>query len=291
MARSRRSIATHELRDLPAERPTIVIVPGSTPLLQYARDLWHHRDLLRVLAFRELTIRYRQTALGAVWVVLQPLLAAGLLSFVFGRVARLPTDGVPSFLFTYTGMLVWSAFSQSLTRCTMSLVSNVGLVAKIFFPRLVLPLSTVVAVMVDFCVTLGLVLVLLFTNGLPPGPEIVLLPVWILLMLMLAQGIGSFLGSFAARYRDFGHVTPFLVQLGLYASPVAYSVSAVPDRYLGLYYLNPVVGLLEAFRWSLLATPFPTAAHLAYSTVIACVVFVVGLVTFERRERIFADVI
>jgi len=289
MALSGRSIANPG--PLTALRPTVVIVPGRIPLRQYARDLWHHRDLWWVLALRDLTLRYRQTALGAVWVVLQPLLSAGILSFVFGRVADLPTDGVPSFVFTYAGMLAFGAFRDTLQRSSTSLVSNASLVAKIFFPRLVLPLSIVVAVLVDFCVGFVVALVLLFTNDLPPGPELLLLPFWLLVVLMLAEGIGSFLGSFAARYRDFAHITPLLVQLGLYASPVAYSVSAIPDQYLWIYYLNPFVALLEAFRWSLLGTPFPSAGHLAYSMVITGIVFVVGLVTFEKRERMIADVI
>lgn len=278
-------------RALMARKPTLIIVPGSTPLRQYARDLWHHRDLIRVLAYRDLTLRYRQTALGVVWIVLQPFLAAGLLSFVFGQVADLPTDGVPSFLFAYSGLLAWGCFSTSLNRSTSSLMSAISLVSKIFFPRLVLPLSSVISVLVDFFVTLCIVLVMMFTQGLAPGLEFALLPVWVLFFLLLAQGIGSFLASMAVRYRDIGNITPFLVQLGLYASPVAYSVSVIPHRYVGLYYLNPIVGLLEAFRWSLFGTPFPSAAHLAYSMIVAVVVFVVGLVTFERRERFFADVI
>jgi homopolymeric O-antigen transport system permease protein len=275
------------------QRPkaTVVIVPGSTPLRQYGRDLLQHRDLIRVLAVRDITLRYRQTALGAIWVVLQPLLAAGLLSFVFGQIADLPTDGIPAFLFTYAGLLAWNAFSATLNRSTTSLTGSIALVSKIFFPRMVLPLAGTLSVLVDFCVSLCIVLVMMIARGFPPGAAIALLPVWLLFFLMLAQGIGSFIASIAVRYRDFGYITPFLVQLGLYASPVAYSVSAVPEKYLDLYYLNPVVGLLEAFRWSLFETPFPTAIHLAYSIVVTCIVFAVGLLTFQRRERFFADVI
>jgi lipopolysaccharide transport system permease protein len=279
------------VESLSAHSPSIVIVPGSTPLLQYARDLIHHRDLVWVLAVRELKLRYRQTALGAVWVVLQPLLSAGILSFIFGNVADLPTQGIPTFIFTYAGMLAWGSFSQTFTRTTTSLVSSSSLVAKIFFPRMILPISTVMSVMVDFCVTLVVMVVMLFTNDLPPDARILLLPIWMTFFIMIAEGVGSFLATFAVRYRDIPQITPVLIQLGLYASPVAYAVSAVPDRYLSLYYLNPVVALLEAFRWSVLGTPFPSAGHLAYSIAVAAVVFVVGLVTLERRERTFADVI
>jgi len=289
MALSRRSIAT---KHPPAEsRPTVVILPGSIPLRQYARDLWHHRDLFGVLALRDLTLRYRQTAMGAVWVVLQPFLSAGILSFVFGRIAGLATDGVPSFLFTYVGMLAFGAFRDTLQKSSTSLVSNAHFVSKIFFPRLILPASAIGTSVVDFCVGFVIALVLLMTSDLPPGPALVLLPVWIFFVVMLAQGIGLLLGSFAARYRDFAHITPFMLQLVLYASPVAYSVSAVPDRYLSLYYLNPLVGLLEAFRWSVLGTPFPSAGHLGYSIAVTTVAFVVGVVVFEKRERMLADVV
>lgn len=283
--------ATPVDRTQDATEPSLVIVPGSTPLRQYGRDLWHHRDLVRVLGRRDLTLRYRQTLLGVVWVVLQPILAAGLLSFVFGRVADLPTEGVPTFLFTYSGLLAWSAFSTTLNRAATTLIGSASLVAKIFFPRLVLPLASLSSVAVDFAVTFVILLAMMLARGVPPGPEVVLLPVWMFFLIAMAQGIGAFIGSYAVRYRDFANITPFLLQLGLYASPVAYSVSSVPERYQTLYYLNPVVGLLEAFRWSLFDTPFPTVAHLAYSMVMSLLLLVIGFVVFERRERFFADTI
>lgn len=273
------------------QTPHLVIVPGSTPLLQYARDLLHHRDLVWVLALRDLKLRYRQTALGVTWVVLQPLLAAGILSFVFGNVADLPTEGIPTFVFTYAGMLAWTTFSQTFQRATTSLVSSAALVSKIFFPRLVLPISTVFSIMVDFCVSFVVMLILLYTNDLAPDARILLLPVWLAFLLMISEGVGSFLATFAVRYRDIPQITPVIVQLGLYASPVAYAVNAIPDRYLTLYYLNPLVALLEAFRWSLAGTAFPSIGHLSYSIAVAVIAIVVGTVTLERRERTFADVI
>jgi lipopolysaccharide transport system permease protein len=274
-----------------APKPHLVIEPGSAPLLQYGRDLWHHRDLIRVLALRDIKLRYRQTALGASWVILQPLLSAGILGFVFGKVAKLPTDGIPFFIFSYAGLLAWSSFSNSLMRTTSSMISNASLVAKIFFPRLVLPLSTIVAIVLDFSVALVVLMIMLFTNDLVPGAPILLLPVWLLLGVMLAQGIGSFLAAMAVRWRDIPQVTPVLLQLFLYASPVAYAVSAVPERYLTVYYLNPLAGMLEAFRWSLLGTPAPTLGHLLYFIVVSVVLFIVGFISLEKLERKFADVI
>ncbi|MFM8305240.1 MAG: ABC transporter permease, partial [Actinomycetota bacterium] len=273
---SRDDDATSDAPKRGTPTPLLVIVPGSTPLRQYGRDLWHHRDLIRVLGRRDLTLRYRQTLLGAVWVVLQPILAAGLLSFVFGRIADLPTEGVPTFLFTYSGMLAWSAFSATLNRAATTLIGSASLVAKIFFPRLVLPLASVASVAVDFAVTFMILLVMMVARGVPPGPEVLLLPVWLLFLLAMAQGTGAFIGSFAVRYRDFANITPFLLQLGLYASPVAYSVSAVPERYQSLYYLNPVVSLLEAFRWSLFGTTFPTLVHFSYSVIVSLLLLVIG---------------
>ena len=269
----------------------LVIEPGATPIRQYAVDMLHHRYLIRILALREFKLRYRQTLLGPIWIILGPILSAGILSFVFGSVAKLPTEGVPTFLFTYTGMLAWNAFSTNLTRSTSILLNNSSLVAKVFFPRLVLPLSTVFGLMIDFCITLVLVLVLAWTNGYPPTFRLLLLPVFLACFLMISLGLGCVLGSLAVRYRDVLQVAPVITQMLLYASPVAYAVSAVPSEYLGLYYLNPLVSFFEAFRWSLLGTGFPTAAHFAYSLVIAIVMFVGGLLAMERMEPAFADVI
>ena len=274
-----------------APKPSMVILPGSLPVGQYIRDLWHHQDMLKVLSRRQILLRYRQTALGAVWVVLQPLLGAGVLSFVFGNIAKLPTDGVPTFIFTYTGMLAWSAFSGSLARAQGSMVSNAALVAKIFFPRVILPLSNALGTVIDFGVTLGVLLVLLFTAGLPPSWPILLVPVWLVLVVGLGTGLGSMLAALSVRYRDWGYITPLLIQLGLYASPVAYSVSAVPAKYQSIYYLNPLAAILEAFRWSLNGTPFPATGHLVYAIVVCVVVSLGGLLVLERMEARFADVI
>lgn len=282
---------TAEIEASQERKPTIVIEPGATPVPQYLHDLWRHRDLIRTMGRRDLTLRYRQTVLGPVWIVLQPILAAGLLSFVFGKVADLPTDGIPTFLFTYSGLLAWNSFSSTLSRSTTALIGSASLVSKIFFPRLALLFAGVAAVLVDFCVALAILFVLMATRGYYPGPEILLLPVWLFFLIAMAQGIGAFIGSFAVRYRDFSNVTPFFLQLGLYVSPVAYAVSAVPEKYRTIYYLNPLVSLIEAVRWSLFATPFPSVPHIAYSFVGSLALFVIGCVTFERKERFFADVI
>ncbi len=271
--------------------PELVIVPGATSLRQYARDLAVHSYLMRLLGVREIKLRYRQTLLGPAWVVLNPIISAGILSFVFGNVAKLPTAGVPSFLFTYAGMLAWNAFNNGLSRSSSILVGNSGLVSKVFFPRLVLPISTLTGVLVDFGVTAVLVVVLAAVNGFPPTPALLLAPVWLAFILMIALGVGSIIGSVAVRYRDALALGGILTSLLLYASPVAYSADSVPESVRWLYDLNPLVGLLEAFRWSLLETPFPSAALLTYACFAGVVLCVGGFVTMERMEPNFADVI
>jgi len=274
-----------------ARRPQLVIKPGATSIRQYARDLTAHAYLIRLLGVRELKLRYRQTLLGPAWVVLQPLIAAGILSFVFGNVAKLPTAGVPSFLFTYAGMLAWNAFSACLGRSSSILVGNAGLVSKVFFPRLVLPISTVTGVLVDFAVSSVLVLVLAAVNGYPPTAALLLLPVWLLFVILVALGVGSIIGSVAVRYRDALAIGGILTQLLLYASPVAYSADSVPSSVATIYNLNPLVGLIEAFRWSVLGTPLPSAGWLLYSCVVGVIVCIIGFVIMERMEPSFADVI
>jgi lipopolysaccharide transport system permease protein len=274
-----------------APKPRLVIEPGGIPLRQYGRDLLDHRDLVPALAVREIKLRYRQTALGVLWIVVQPLLGAGILAFVFGRVAGLPTDGVPFFVFTYAGLLAWTVFSACVSRTAMSLVANARLVSKTFFPRLILPLSVTAAALVDFAVCFGVMIVLLFGSGLPPDGRLLLLPVWVTLLLMLAQGLGSVLAAVGVWFRDVVHVTPFLLMLGLYASPVAYSAAAVPDRYLDVYNLNPLVALLGAFRWSLFGTPLPTVGQLVYAGAVSVVAWVAGAFVLKRLEPRFADVI
>jgi lipopolysaccharide transport system permease protein len=280
----------------PKQPPWLVILPGSTPLRQYIRDVAHHRDLIRVLAGREIKLRYRQTALGVTWVLLGPLLSAGILGFVFGKVAKLPTDTIPFFIFSYAGLAVWGLFSTSTTRGTSAYVSNAALVSRIYFPRVILPMSNVMSVLLDFGVSLVVLLILLFTNDLLPTWTFLVLPVWLFLFLALAQGIGGLLGSMAVRYRDIPQVTPVVLQLMLYASPIAYAASAVPEEYQNWYYLNPLASLFDAARWSFFggaSSPpdLPATGWLVYSVAFCLITFAVGIITLERMEGRFADVI
>lgn len=273
------------------QKPLLVIESGSIPITQYLRDLAHHSNLIRVMAARDVKLRYRQTMLGPIWVVLLPLMTAAILAFVFGKVAKLPTDGQPVFLFTYAGTMAWSAFHQTVTRSTSSMTANASLVSKIFFPKVILPLTSVVAVIIDFVLSSAVFLVLLVLNDRTPGAAMLLAPLWVLLLLLLGLGLGTLFASLSVRYRDLAQVSPVLLQLLLYASPVAYAASAVPARYQTLYYLNPVASLLDGFRWSALGTPLPSTGHLLYSVAFAVGLFGLGMVVLERKERGFADVI
>ena len=268
-----------------------MLEPRSTWRLRDLVEVWHFRSLLAQLARRDITLRYRQTALGVIWVVLQPLIAAGLFAVVFGRVAGLKSNGVPYFVFSYAGLLAWTTFSTYLTKASSSLVGNSALVSKVYFPRIVLPLSALAGVLVDFAVSLVMMAVLLLATSTAPGWGLVLLPVWLLLVLVLGTGLGLLLASLAVRYRDVNYVLPVLVQFLLYASPVAYALSAVPHSLRGYFVANPMTGLLEAYRWSLLGTGSLHVGYVLYSAGFALLALGVGWLAFARMERSFADVI
>ena len=255
------------------------------------REAIAYRDLLYALALRDIKLRYRQTALGVIWVVLQPLLGAGLLSFVFGKVAKLPGEGVPYFVFTYFGFLGWNLFAGVLSRIAPSLVASSALISKVFFPRILVPLSAAVSAVVDFVVAFVLGIVLLVVYDVAPTKAMLTLPLWVLLLFGLAFAAGVAAASAAVAYRDVNFVLPVFLQLLLYASPVAYSVTAVPEAYRGLYQLNPLAPVLQGFRWALLDTNPPSWPAVGYAGAVLVLLTVGGLLTFTRMERSFVDVI
>lgn len=268
-----------------------VIVPPRRLALPRMRELFEAREVLYRFGIRDVVLRYRQTAIGVAWVLIQPLAAAGIFALVFGQVAKLSSQGVPYFAFTYVGMLAWNLFSGVVTRSAPSLVSNQALVSKVFFPRMLMPLGTVLSVLLDFVVALALAVVLLFIYGINPGWPVLLLPVWVLLIVMLATGIGLLASALMVRYRDIAYFLPWALQILLYASPVAYSVAEVPAKLQGIFALNPLTWFLEEFRYSLLAQPAPAGWQVAASVVVSCGVLFVGAVGFQSWEREFADVI
>ncbi len=255
-------------------------------------ELWRYRDLWLTLALRDVKLRYRQTALGIAWVVLLPLLASGVFTLVFGVVARLPSNGSPYFLFVFAGFLGWTAFQNTLQRCSISLIGNTSLVTKVYFPRIMLPASSVLASLLDFAVGVVLLLVALAVRGeLPSLASIALVPVLFILLQLLALGIGLFAASLTVRFRDVTYVLPFLIQLLLYASPVAYGVAVVPENVRRFYLLNPVAPLLDALRSTLLGRGDIHWKAVGMSAALSVIVLAAGTLFFLQQDRYNADVI
>lgn len=275
------------------EQPVLKIRPSSGWAALNIAEAWNFRDLLFSLAGRDVKLRYKQTALGAAWVILQPLMAAGIFSFVFGKVAKLSSGPIPYFLFSYAGLLAWNLFSNTLSKSSTCLVGNAQLISKVYFPRVILPFSTVPSSLIDFAVALAMLAVLMPAWGVAPGLGTLLLPLWLFLILLLAVGLGLITSALTVSYRDVQYILPVVLQFLLYASPIAYAVAQVPEKLRPFYFLNPLSSLLEAFRWSLLGPQGGSLnwPNLAYSTTVCLAVFVLGMFSFKKMERRFADVI
>jgi lipopolysaccharide transport system permease protein len=255
-------------------------------------ELWRYRDLWLTLALRDVKLRYRQTALGVAWVVLLPLMASGVFTVVFGLVAKLPSDGSPYFLFVFAGYLGWSSFQNTLQRCSVSLIGNASLVTKVYFPRILLPASTVLASLLDFSIGLAIFLLAQLVRGdLPPLSSLIVLPVLLLTLQVLALGIGLFASALTVRYRDVQYVLPFLIQLLLYASPVAYGLSAVPPHLRRFYLLNPVAPLLDALRSALLGRGEVDWRATGIAALASVLILIAGTRFFLGQDRQYADVI
>ena len=281
------SVSAHQDRI----RPHLTIRASRGWVALNLRELWQFRDLLGSLASRDLKLRYKQTVLGVLWVILQPLMAAGVFSFVFGNVAKLPSGGIPYLVFSFAGLLGWNFFSAILTKTSACLVGNAHLISKVFFPRLILPLSTVGSTLVDFAVSAGMMVVLLTVYRITPSPALLLFPLWLFVLLIIALGVGLCTAALAVSYRDINYIVPVFLQILLYASPIAYSVSAVPERLRWVYSLNPLTPPLEAMRSSLVGTVFPSLQSLLISSALAILLLLAGLYSFKQMEKKFADVI
>jgi lipopolysaccharide transport system permease protein len=253
--------------------------------------VWRYRELLLFLVWREIKVRYKQAALGAAWAILQPVLVVLILSTIFGVFARFPSEGVPYPVFLFSALIPWTYFSEALRRSSVGLVGDSELVKKVYFPRLIIPLAMVIAPLVDLVLASGVLFVFLAYYDIWPTWSILALPVLALVSLALSLSIGLWLGPINVRYRDVMHTLPFLLQVWMYATPVIYPLSMVPERWQSLYRLNPMVGIIEGFRWSLLGKGDVDVAAIGVSLAIIVVVLVGGLVFFRRMEGTFADVI
>ena len=256
-------------------------------------ELLEFKDLILEFARRDIKLRYRQTVLGIAWVVLQPIVAAGVLNFAFGVVAGARPRGPSYFLFTFAGLLMWNLFSMTLNKTSLALVGNSYLISKVYFPRLALPISGTLSTLLDFAIALVVLFVVQAFYGVVPEWQLLLLPVWIGMVLFLALGAGLIAAALTVQYRDIQHILPILIPFMLYASPVAYDVTQIPERYQQVFYLiNPLAAPIVAFRASLLPTsPMPPVPFLAWSALVATALFVLGAAVFKRTERRFADVV
>jgi lipopolysaccharide transport system permease protein len=272
--------------------PLTTIRPSKGWSIADPGEVWKFRGLLAALAIRDIKLRYRQTALGVAWVVLQPVLASGILAFVFGTVAGVTKPGKSSvFIFVLAGFIGWSLFSTIFARASQSLLQQSALITKVFFPRIILPASTVIAALLDAGVGFALFFLLALFSGPRVGWQIVSLPLWLGLLAVFASGLGLISAALSVRFRDVQYITPVFVQILFYASPVAYQTSAVPEKWRSLFLLNPLAPLFDGLRWSLLGEGYMNPATFLCSALVALMVFWLGLLIFHRAERRFADLI
>ncbi len=267
------------------------IEAGRTESL-YWMDLWRYRELFYILAWRDIAVRYKQTVIGIAWAVLRPLLTMMIFVIVFGKIAKLPSEGVPYPIFVFAAMLPWTFFATAFSDASNSLIGNSNLISKVYFPRLIMPAASVIVAGVDFLISFVLLLMLMLWYHYIPGWEILTLPFFLILTFFVALGAGLYVAALNVKYRDFRFVVPFIVQLGLYISPVGFSTTIVPEKFRLLYYINPMVGIIDGFRWAISGGKTElNMTELAVSIVMVVIIFVVGVYYFRKTEKTFADVI
>lgn len=271
--------------------PKIIIRPTDGWVAINFHELWEYRELLYFLTWRDIKVRYKQTALGAAWAVIQPFFTMVVFSLFFGRLAQVPSDGIPYPVFAYCALVPWSFFAGSLDRAGNSLVTSANLLTKVYFPRLVIPMSAVLAGLIDFVIAFIVLVAMMLAYGITPTWAVVTLPFFLLLALMTALGVGLWLSALNVQYRDVRYTIPFITQFWLFASPVAYSANLVPEQWRWLYGINPMAGVIDGFRWALLGRQSAPGPLLIVSVVMVVLLFVGGLFYFRRMEKSFADVV
>jgi len=278
--------------------PTVVIQPTRGLASLQLRALWHYRELLFFLVWRDVKVRYKQTALGIAWIVLQPVVSMVVFSLLFGGLLNVPSNGVPYPIFAFAALVPWNYFAGSLTRVSTSLVNSANLISKVYFPRLIIPLSGVISGLVDFAVSFGVLMVLMVFYRIPLTPRVLLLPAFLLLAVLTALGFGLWLAALNVRYRDVNYLVPFLVQTWMYLTPVVWGATLLPEQVRWLLALNPMSLVVEGFRWALLGPAVPASQlvqtpvwMIAVSLAVVVVVLITGLTFFRGTERTFADII
>jgi lipopolysaccharide transport system permease protein len=271
------------------EHVTVIKPPKGWRMLDW-RELWAYRELLSVLTMRDIRVRYKQTVLGATWAVIRPFTAMVIFSIVFGQLAKMPSDGYPYPVFVYAALLPWTFFSGAISSSGQSLVGSSNLISKVYFPRLIIPLASAGAGLVDLLISTAILLLMMLWYGVGWSWNLLAAPLLLVAVIFSALGMGTLLSALTVSYRDFTHITPFLLQIWMYITPVVFPVSLVPDRWQWLLYLNPMTGLIEGFRAAFLGKPFDLVGLLT-SFIIAAAMFAAGVAYFERVERRFADII
>lgn len=276
----------------PSAAMETILEPGRTEK-NYWRDLWRYRELFQVLAWRDVSVRYKQTVIGVVWALIRPFLTMVIFTIIFGRIAKLPSEGTaPYALMVFAGMLPWTFFSTALSDASNSLISNANLISKVYFPRLIVPTATVVVSFIDFLISFGILVAMMVWYQFLPGWQILLLPVFIVMAFLASLGPGLWITALNVKYRDFRYVIPFIVQLGLYVSPVGFSSSVVPDKWRLLYSFNPMVGVIDGFRWCILGGQSTIYwPGFGFSLVVTALFLWLGISQFRKLEKTFADLI
>jgi lipopolysaccharide transport system permease protein len=275
----------------PGQKHHLVIEPARGWQALDIAELWRYREMLLFFTWRDIKVRYRQTALGVAWAVLQPLLTMLIFSIVFGQLAHLPSKGIPYPIFTFTALLPWQLFAFALNASSNSLIGNQNLITKVYFPRLIMPISSVIVGLLDFAIAFVVLAIMMVIYGVQLNAAIWSLPLFLSLAVLTALGIGLWLSALNVKYRDVRYVVPFLTQFWMYATPIAYSSELIPKKWLWLYSLNPMTGVVEGFRWALLGKSTLSLPFLLISTIMVLVLFVSGLYYFKRVEANFADII
>jgi lipopolysaccharide transport system permease protein len=283
---------TIDLSAVPSRPPTVIIKPSSRWQSLNLPELWNYREMIYFLAQRDVKVRYKQTVLGVAWALIQPLLGMAIFTVFLGRLAKMPSDGLPYALFAYIGFLPWSYFSNATNNAATSLVVNEKLISKVYFPRLVVPIATILASLVDFAIGFVLLIGMLVFFKTSPSPWApIAVPLLILLTFIVVLGCGAWLSALDVQYRDVRYAVPFLIQVGLFATPVVYPASLIPSQFRAYYGLNPMAGVVEGFRWALGSNTNPPIALLCVSAAMALGLFVSGVWYFRHTERTFADII
>jgi len=272
------------------KKQTIFIEAGKTEK-NYWLDMWKYRELFYFLSWRDILVRYKQTAIGFSWSIIRPILTLLIFTIVFGKLAKLPSEGIPYSILVFSGILPWNFFSNSFSESSNSLISNSNLISKVYFPKIIIPISSIVTCFIDFIINFILLIGLMFILKVMPGITIFFIPVFLFIGFMFITGFSLFIASLNVKYRDFRYIVPFIAQIGLYLSPVGYSTSIIPQNLKIFFSLNPMVGIIDGFRWAITGKTMIYLPSLYLSIAISLLMLILGLFYFRKTERFFADII